>query len=97
VFYLLLLCVALESRLVSRFCEDENGALIYNRVTNGYTGKMGYQGNRGYNNGNNGYNGNHRTNGEQELQRVTHAISTAAVGVGAGTEVHGGREVVILL
>ncbi|XP_068612666.1 collagen alpha-1(XXVIII) chain-like [Brachionichthys hirsutus] len=27
---------ALESKLVSQFCEDENGALIYNRVTNSY-------------------------------------------------------------
>ncbi|CAK6965541.1 collagen alpha-1(XXVIII) chain-like [Scomber scombrus] len=43
---------ALESKLVSQFCEDENGALIYNRVTNGY-GYNGYGGN-----GNrNGYNG----------------------------------------
>ncbi|KAM6893946.1 uncharacterized protein FYW49_020281 [Xenentodon cancila] len=38
---------ALESKLVSQFCEDENGALIYNRITNGYNGY-----------GNNGYNGN---------------------------------------
>uniref|UniRef100_A0A3Q2X2Y3 Collagen alpha-1(XXVIII) chain n=1 Tax=Haplochromis burtoni TaxID=8153 RepID=A0A3Q2X2Y3_HAPBU len=37
----------LESKLVSQFCEDENGALIYNRITNGYNGY-----------GNNGYNGN---------------------------------------
>uniref|UniRef100_H3DHP4 Collagen alpha-1(XXVIII) chain n=1 Tax=Tetraodon nigroviridis TaxID=99883 RepID=H3DHP4_TETNG len=27
---------ALESKLVSQFCEDENGALIYNHVTNGH-------------------------------------------------------------
>uniref|UniRef100_A0A3B4VA42 Collagen alpha-1(XXVIII) chain n=1 Tax=Seriola dumerili TaxID=41447 RepID=A0A3B4VA42_SERDU len=27
---------ALESKLVSQFCEDENGALIYNRITNGH-------------------------------------------------------------
>ncbi|XP_061579532.1 collagen, type XXVIII, alpha 2a [Cololabis saira] len=26
---------ALESKLVSQFCEDENGALIYNQITNG--------------------------------------------------------------
>lgn len=32
---------ALESKLVSQFCEDENGALIYNRVTNGYNGNNG--------------------------------------------------------
>uniref|UniRef100_A0A8C6NHL9 Collagen alpha-1(XXVIII) chain n=1 Tax=Nothobranchius furzeri TaxID=105023 RepID=A0A8C6NHL9_NOTFU len=36
---------ALESKLVSQFCEDENGALIYNRVTNGYNGQ-GNNGNR---------------------------------------------------
>uniref|UniRef100_A0AAY4C6U2 Collagen alpha-1(XXVIII) chain n=1 Tax=Denticeps clupeoides TaxID=299321 RepID=A0AAY4C6U2_9TELE len=36
---------ALESKLVSQFCEDENGALIYNRVTNGY-------GSNGHGNGN---------------------------------------------
>uniref|UniRef100_A0A3B3CYP4 Collagen alpha-1(XXVIII) chain n=1 Tax=Oryzias melastigma TaxID=30732 RepID=A0A3B3CYP4_ORYME len=35
----------LESKLVSQFCEDENGALIYNRITNGY-GNNGYNGNR---------------------------------------------------
>ncbi|XP_061780547.2 uncharacterized protein [Nerophis lumbriciformis] len=32
---------ALESKLVSRFCEDENGALIYNRITNGNNGDNG--------------------------------------------------------
>uniref|UniRef100_A0A3B3IH69 Collagen, type XXVIII, alpha 2b n=1 Tax=Oryzias latipes TaxID=8090 RepID=A0A3B3IH69_ORYLA len=37
----------LESKLVSQFCEDENGALIYNQITNGY-------GNNAYN----GYNSN---------------------------------------
>ncbi|KAK2856763.1 hypothetical protein Q5P01_005498 [Channa striata] len=42
---------ALESKLVSQFCEDENGALIYNRITNGYNG-YGNNGNR------NGLNGN---------------------------------------
>lgn len=44
---------ALESKLVSQFCEDENGALIYNRVTNGYNG-YGTNGNNGQRNGNNG-------------------------------------------
>lgn len=45
-FFILFCSVsALESKLVSQFCEDENGALIYNRVTNGYNG---------YGNGNNG-------------------------------------------
>ncbi|TNN61521.1 Collagen alpha-1(XXVIII) chain [Liparis tanakae] len=37
---------ALESKLVSQFCEDENGALIYNKLANGY-------GNNGNRNGNN--------------------------------------------
>lgn len=46
---------ALESKLVSQFCEDENGALIYNRITNGYNGYNG-------NNGNNG-NGNYAVGG----------------------------------
>lgn len=27
--------IALESKLVNQFCEDEHGALIYNRVGNG--------------------------------------------------------------
>uniref|UniRef100_A0A7N6B5X1 Collagen alpha-1(XXVIII) chain n=1 Tax=Anabas testudineus TaxID=64144 RepID=A0A7N6B5X1_ANATE len=45
---------ALESKLVSQFCEDENGALIYNRITNGYNG-YGNNGNR------NGFNGNFAT------------------------------------
>ncbi|XP_040912371.1 collagen, type XXVIII, alpha 2a [Toxotes jaculatrix] len=48
---------ALESKLVSQFCEDENGALIYNRITNGH-----WNGNNGHGiNGNNGHVGN--TNG----------------------------------
>lgn len=41
---------ALESKLVSQFCEDENGALIYNRIANGYNG----YGNNGFRNGING-------------------------------------------
>ncbi|XP_032384816.1 collagen, type XXVIII, alpha 2a isoform X4 [Etheostoma spectabile] len=44
---------ALESQLISQFCEDENGALIYNRITNGLS------------NGNNG-NGSNRKNGHGE-------------------------------
>uniref|UniRef100_A0A672KP89 Collagen alpha-1(XXVIII) chain-like n=1 Tax=Sinocyclocheilus grahami TaxID=75366 RepID=A0A672KP89_SINGR len=43
----ILLCVwshhaALESKLVSQFCEDENGALYFNRITNGFNGYNGY-------------------------------------------------------
>ncbi|XP_076025921.1 collagen, type XXVIII, alpha 2a [Genypterus blacodes] len=43
---------ALESKLVSQFCEDENGALIYNHITNGHR-----NGNNGHGHGNNGYGG----------------------------------------
>ncbi|KAM9830200.1 collagen alpha-1(XXVIII) chain-like [Syngnathus typhle] len=39
---------ALESKLVSQFCEDENGDLIYNKLTNG---------NNGHSNSRNGNNG----------------------------------------
>ncbi|KAI9530457.1 hypothetical protein NQZ68_004475 [Dissostichus eleginoides] len=49
---------ALESKLVSQFCEDENGALIYNRLTNGNW-------NNGHGHGTNGNNG-HGTNGHVE-------------------------------
>uniref|UniRef100_A0A3P8TQG1 Collagen alpha-1(XXVIII) chain n=1 Tax=Amphiprion percula TaxID=161767 RepID=A0A3P8TQG1_AMPPE len=49
---------ALESKLVSQFCEDENGALIYNRVTNGHwNGNNGLNGNNGHGDNTNGYNG----------------------------------------
>uniref|UniRef100_A0A672MY57 Collagen, type XXVIII, alpha 2a n=1 Tax=Sinocyclocheilus grahami TaxID=75366 RepID=A0A672MY57_SINGR len=37
----------LASKLVSQFCEDENGALFFNRITNGLNGNNGY----GYSNG----------------------------------------------
>lgn len=49
---------ALESKLVSQFCEDENGALIYNHVTNGHRSiNNGHGGNVDYHNGQN-VNGN---------------------------------------
>ncbi|XP_037644766.1 collagen, type XXVIII, alpha 2a [Sebastes umbrosus] len=60
---------ALESQLVSQFCEDENGALIYNRITNGHwNGKNGHghgiNGNNGHGHGINGNNGHgENTNG----------------------------------
>ncbi|KAJ8416676.1 hypothetical protein AAFF_G00325540 [Aldrovandia affinis] len=44
---------ALESKLVSQFCEDENGALIYNRITNGYGTNSFGNNNKLF--GNNGY------------------------------------------
>lgn len=50
---------ALESKLVSQFCEDENGALIYNRITNTYNS----YGNNGYNSNRNGNNGKYATGG----------------------------------
>lgn len=69
---------ALESKLVSQFCEDENGALIYNRVTNGYNGY-----------GNNGNNGNYATGG-YGYQPVTgqHVLTG---GTNTGTSTHSGR------
>lgn len=53
---------ALESKLVSQFCEDENGALIYSHVTNGHWNGnngngFGANGNNGHVDHNNGYNG----------------------------------------
>ncbi|KAM7365458.1 hypothetical protein PAMP_016379 [Pampus punctatissimus] len=65
---------ALESKLVSQFCEDENGALIYNRVTNGYNGYNGNNGHRnghgnGNRNGNNGHGGGgHHVNTETKTE-----------------------------
>uniref|UniRef100_A0A674N275 Collagen alpha-1(XXVIII) chain n=1 Tax=Takifugu rubripes TaxID=31033 RepID=A0A674N275_TAKRU len=45
---------ALESKLVSQFCEDENGALIYNHITNGHwNGNSGHGDSVGDNNGQN--------------------------------------------
>lgn len=52
---------ALESKLVNQFCEDENGALIYNRVTNGHwngNNGHGHNGNNGHVENTNGYNSN---------------------------------------
>uniref|UniRef100_A0A4W4GRR3 Collagen, type XXVIII, alpha 2a n=1 Tax=Electrophorus electricus TaxID=8005 RepID=A0A4W4GRR3_ELEEL len=62
---------ALESKLVSQFCEDENGALIYNRITNGVNGHNGYKYNGFHNHadvfyGNNGYGNGH----QKELERT---------------------------
>ncbi|XP_060910387.1 collagen, type XXVIII, alpha 2a isoform X1 [Labrus mixtus] len=48
---------ALESQLVSQFCEDENGALIYNRLTNGH-----WNSNNGHGHGVNGNNGHGENN-----------------------------------
>nr|XP_033474208.1 collagen, type XXVIII, alpha 2a isoform X1 [Epinephelus lanceolatus] len=58
---------ALESKLASQFCEDENGALIYNHITNGHwNGNNGHghgiNGNNGHGENTNGYNG-HGNNG----------------------------------
>uniref|UniRef100_A0A8C9Y988 Collagen alpha-1(XXVIII) chain n=1 Tax=Sander lucioperca TaxID=283035 RepID=A0A8C9Y988_SANLU len=61
---------ALESQLISQFCEDENGALIYNRITNrlwnGNSGN-GINGNNGH--GTNGYGNNE----EIQIQRRTNS------------------------
>ncbi|KAJ8367686.1 hypothetical protein AAFF_G00311410 [Aldrovandia affinis] len=60
---------ALESKLVSQFCEDQNGALVYNHITNGY-------GNNGYWNSVNGNNGNVNTFKEEDpdRRRVTDTV-----------------------
>ncbi|XP_034741436.1 collagen, type XXVIII, alpha 2a isoform X3 [Etheostoma cragini] len=66
---------ALESQLISQFCEDENGALIYNRITNGLSNGNngnGINGNNGRgestygydSNGNNGFGNNGYRNTE---------------------------------
>uniref|UniRef100_A0A8C6W0G7 Collagen alpha-1(XXVIII) chain n=1 Tax=Nothobranchius furzeri TaxID=105023 RepID=A0A8C6W0G7_NOTFU len=50
---------ALESKLVSQFCEDENGALIYNHIPTGpWNGNSGLGFNRINGIGNNGYDNN---------------------------------------
>uniref|UniRef100_A0A4W5N9J8 Collagen alpha-1(XXVIII) chain n=1 Tax=Hucho hucho TaxID=62062 RepID=A0A4W5N9J8_9TELE len=73
---------ALESKLVSKFCEDENGDLIYNRVTNGY-------GNNGYRNGNNGNYGNgnygYGTTNQEDFNNGRRTVTTT------GTQSQGGR------
>ncbi|XP_034042622.1 collagen, type XXVIII, alpha 2a [Thalassophryne amazonica] len=50
---------ALESQLVSQFCEDEKGALIYNHIMNGHWNDNNRHmlGNNRYGVNNNGYNG----------------------------------------
>ncbi|XP_031708013.1 collagen alpha-1(XXVIII) chain-like [Anarrhichthys ocellatus] len=67
---------ALESKLVSQFCEDENGALIYNRITNG--NKNGNYAAGGY-----GY----RQATEQEVL----SGRQSGTNTGASTHSHGGR------
>ncbi|XP_069577183.1 collagen alpha-1(XXVIII) chain-like [Brachyistius frenatus] len=78
---------ALESKLVSQFCEDENGTPIPNRVTNGY----GNNGNR------NGFNGNYAIGGygyrpvaEEEVPNVRQT-GTGRRGGGGGRG--GGQQV----
>lgn len=75
---------ALESKLVSQFCEDENGALIYNRITNGY--------------GNNGNNGN--MNGKYAVGSYGYQPATeqqvlagrqSGTSTGTSTQSHDGR------
>uniref|UniRef100_A0A8C6K8R3 Collagen alpha-1(XXVIII) chain n=1 Tax=Nothobranchius furzeri TaxID=105023 RepID=A0A8C6K8R3_NOTFU len=67
---------ALESKLVSQFCEDENGALIYNRVTNGYNGQG--------NNGNRIVSGSYATGG-YAYRPVTQQEILTGVSSGSGT------------
>ncbi|XP_057707448.1 collagen, type XXVIII, alpha 2a [Corythoichthys intestinalis] len=56
---------ALESKVISQFCEDENGALIYNHIANGHwNGNNGISihGNNGYGERNNGINNDNGKN-----------------------------------
>uniref|UniRef100_A0A8C9QVL9 Collagen alpha-1(XXVIII) chain n=1 Tax=Scleropages formosus TaxID=113540 RepID=A0A8C9QVL9_SCLFO len=74
---------ALESKLVSQLCEDENGALVYNHITNGY-GNNGYLNNgHGKNSfGNNGFGidnklkNSHETTLKEEGQTGRHTTTT---------------------
>ncbi|XP_061736061.1 collagen, type XXVIII, alpha 2a [Nerophis ophidion] len=60
---------ALESKLVSQFCEDENGALIYNRVTNGHWNGLGVNGHIGYGGQNHVHNNNNNGNGFNDNEK----------------------------
>ncbi|KAL1021938.1 hypothetical protein UPYG_G00020160 [Umbra pygmaea] len=79
---------ALESKLVSQFCEDENGALIYNRVTNGY-GNNGYNGKKwNYgkeNHGNENYDNGYPTTNQVDLN------SGRRTDTGTGTNTYSNR------
>ncbi|XP_056883665.1 collagen alpha-1(XXVIII) chain-like [Takifugu flavidus] len=78
---------ALESKLVSQFCEDENGALIYNRVANGHNSY-----------GNNGYNSNDNRNGNYAIggygyRPVTeqHISGDGQISINSGSSSHSNR------
>ncbi|XP_051283353.1 collagen alpha-1(XXVIII) chain isoform X1 [Dicentrarchus labrax] len=77
---------ALESKLVSQFCEDENGALIYNKITNGYNG-YGTNGNNGNRNGNNG---NYAIGG-YGYRPVTEQQIHTGTNTGTSTHIDGGQ------
>lgn len=84
---------ALESKLVSQFCEDENGALIYNRITNGFNG-YGHNGYNGNNNIRNGNNGNYAIGGYGYRPVTEHQgpdVRQSGTNTGASTHSHGGR------
>uniref|UniRef100_A0A4W5MPH5 Collagen alpha-1(XXVIII) chain n=1 Tax=Hucho hucho TaxID=62062 RepID=A0A4W5MPH5_9TELE len=70
---------ALESKLVSKFCEDENGDLIYNRDTNGYRNGN----NRNYGNGN--YGNGYGTTNQEDFNNGRRTVTTT------GTQSQGGR------
>ncbi|XP_012995463.2 collagen alpha-1(XXVIII) chain [Esox lucius] len=76
---------ALESKLVSQFCEDENGALIYNRLTNGFA-------NNGHRNGNNWNQGNGNHGNGYATTTTTNRVDFNGgrqTGTGADTETYG--------
>ncbi|XP_061649599.1 collagen, type XXVIII, alpha 2a isoform X3 [Phyllopteryx taeniolatus] len=81
---------ALESKVISQFCEDENGALIYNRIANGHwngNNGLSINGNNGYGQHSNGYNNGYgknknEVNGNGYQEAVTNVRRTNSRGRG---------------
>ncbi|CAG5865575.1 unnamed protein product [Menidia menidia] len=79
---------ALESKLVSQFCEDENGALIYNRITNGaWNGNSGNRINGENTNGNmhyvsNGHGKENNAYGSNYKEEIPNQRRTSSQGRG---------------
>ncbi|XP_061697478.1 collagen, type XXVIII, alpha 2a [Syngnathoides biaculeatus] len=75
---------ALESKVISQFCEDENGAVIFNRITNGHwngNNGLGVNGNNEYGQHGNGYNNGYgknknEVNGNGHQEEVTNMRRT---------------------
>nr|XP_020452067.1 collagen alpha-1(XXVIII) chain-like [Monopterus albus] len=68
---------ALESKLINQFCEDENGALIYNHITNGH-----WNGNSGHVNKTSGYgNIGNRYHYQKNIQNQRHTDNRGGGGI----------------